>query len=83
MAYLLVAEYALAALRMAGATASISFCMLLISLPCLEQPLSTINDILKRLEHGDVPARVVRDFQRAETKSHSQSPSFELAEART
>ena len=27
------------------------------------QPLSAINDIFKRLEHGDVPARVVLDFQ--------------------
>jgi propanol-preferring alcohol dehydrogenase len=27
------------------------------------QPLSEINTIFKRLEHGDVPARVVIDFQ--------------------
>jgi len=26
------------------------------------QPLSAINDVLRRLEHGDVPARVVLDF---------------------
>jgi propanol-preferring alcohol dehydrogenase len=27
------------------------------------QPLSAINDVFKRLEHGDVPARVVLQFQ--------------------
>jgi propanol-preferring alcohol dehydrogenase len=47
------------------------------------QPLSAINDIFKRLEHGDVPARVVLDFQTNGAKGHSQSSSLELAEART
>jgi alcohol dehydrogenase, propanol-preferring len=47
------------------------------------QPLSAINDIFKRLEHGDVPARVVLDFQRAGAKGRSQSSSYELAETRT
>jgi propanol-preferring alcohol dehydrogenase len=28
------------------------------------QPLSSINQIFTRLEHGDVPSRVVLDFQR-------------------
>ncbi|MEO7029226.1 MAG: hypothetical protein ABI147_07455 [Acidobacteriaceae bacterium] len=27
------------------------------------QPLSAINEIFTRLAHGDVPARVVLDFQ--------------------
>jgi propanol-preferring alcohol dehydrogenase len=27
------------------------------------QPLSAINAVFKRLEHGDVPARVVLQFQ--------------------
>jgi propanol-preferring alcohol dehydrogenase len=31
------------------------------------QPLSSINKIFERLEHGDVPSRVVLDF--TETKS--------------
>ncbi|HEY0288076.1 MAG TPA: alcohol dehydrogenase AdhP [Pseudomonas sp.] len=30
------------------------------------QPLSAINDIFKRLEHGDVPSRVVIDFSKRE-----------------
>jgi len=29
------------------------------------QPLSAINDIFKRLQHGDVPARVVLDFRKS------------------
>jgi D-arabinose 1-dehydrogenase-like Zn-dependent alcohol dehydrogenase len=29
------------------------------------QPLADINDIFKRLQHGDVPSRVVLDFSRA------------------
>ena len=29
------------------------------------QPLSAINEIFKRLEHGDVPARVVIDYSTA------------------
>jgi len=29
------------------------------------QPLSAINAVLGRLEHGDVPSRVVLDFSRA------------------
>jgi hypothetical protein len=31
------------------------------------QPLSSINHILERLEHGDVPSRVVLDFAPAKT----------------
>ncbi len=30
------------------------------------QPLTAINDIFKRLEHGDVAARVVLDYSAAE-----------------
>ena len=33
------------------------------------QPLSGINDILERLEHGDVPSRVVLDFTPATKES--------------
>jgi propanol-preferring alcohol dehydrogenase len=33
------------------------------------QPLSGINDILERLEHGDVPSRVVLDFTHATKES--------------
>src|SRR5271170_4631231 len=32
------------------------------------QPLSAINEIFERLEHGDVPSRVVLDFAPAQTK---------------
>jgi hypothetical protein len=32
------------------------------------QPLSSINQIFGRLEHGDVPLRVVLDFAPAQTK---------------
>jgi propanol-preferring alcohol dehydrogenase len=32
------------------------------------QPLSSINQIFDRLEHGDVPSRVVLDFAPAQTK---------------
>jgi propanol-preferring alcohol dehydrogenase len=36
------------------------------------QPLSAINDIFKRLEHGDVAARVVLDFSAAkQSTTHS------------
>jgi propanol-preferring alcohol dehydrogenase len=44
------------------------------------QPLSAINEIVTRLEHGDVPARVVLDFQTVGAASHSQSSSFEMVE---
>jgi len=33
------------------------------------QPLSSINQIFKRLEHGDVPSRVVLEFAPAKTKN--------------
>jgi hypothetical protein len=33
------------------------------------QPLSSINQIFDRLEHGDVPSRVVLDFAPAKTKN--------------
>jgi hypothetical protein len=33
------------------------------------QPLSSINQIFNRLEHGDVPSRVVLDFAPARTKN--------------
>ncbi len=36
------------------------------------QPLSSINGIFDRLEHGDVPSRVVLDFARRESKSGSR-----------
>jgi propanol-preferring alcohol dehydrogenase len=32
------------------------------------QPLSSINQIFDRLEHGDLPSRVVLDFAPAQTK---------------
>ncbi len=34
------------------------------------QPLSAINDVFNRLEHGDVPSRVVLDFIGAEAHDH-------------
>src|SRR5450432_3661985 len=40
------------------------------------QPLSSINQIFDRLEHGDVPSRVVLDFAPAKTKiPHSKHDS--------
>ena len=36
------------------------------------QPLSDINDIFKRLEHGEVPARVVIDYVGASTKENKE-----------
>jgi propanol-preferring alcohol dehydrogenase len=40
------------------------------------QPLSSINQIFDRLEHGDVPSRVVLDFAPAKTKiPHSERNS--------
>jgi len=40
------------------------------------QPLSSINHIFDRLEHGDVPSRVVLDFAPAKTKiAHSEHDS--------
>ena len=45
------------------------------------QPLSAINEIVKRLEHGDVAARVVLDFQGVKAESHSQTGSEQLVEA--
>jgi propanol-preferring alcohol dehydrogenase len=43
------------------------------------QPLSSINQIFARLEHGDVPSRVVLDFAPAKTKSHGSDVSQEFA----
>ena len=34
------------------------------------QPLSAINDVFERLEHGDVAARVVLDFIGAKADDH-------------
>jgi len=36
------------------------------------QPLADINDIFKRLHHGDVPSRVVLDFSSAAKRSSSK-----------
>ncbi len=44
------------------------------------QPLSDINDVFKRLEHGDVPSRVVLEFSPAQAKSASRR-ALETAEA--
>lgn len=43
------------------------------------QPLSSVNEILKRLEHGDVPSRVVLDFASPQTRSSSLVEENELA----
>jgi alcohol dehydrogenase, propanol-preferring len=45
------------------------------------QPLSAINEIFQRLEHGDVASRVVLDFQRAEPSSRSMAESVHLMNA--
>jgi propanol-preferring alcohol dehydrogenase len=41
------------------------------------QPLSSINKVLERLEHGDVPSRVVLDF----TDTKSEKTAGATAEA--
>src|SRR6202030_4757587 len=38
------------------------------------QPLSSINGIFDRLEHGDVPSRVVLDFAGSEAKTGHSGP---------
>jgi len=45
------------------------------------QPLSAINDIFKRLEHGDVAARVVLDFSTAELSATRSTGAKELVHA--
>jgi propanol-preferring alcohol dehydrogenase len=45
------------------------------------QPLSAINDIFKRLEHGDVAARVVLDFGTAEPSATRSTGAKELVHA--
>jgi hypothetical protein len=45
------------------------------------QPLSAINQIFERLEHGDVPSRVVLDFAPAKTKSQESAADRQLATA--
>src|SRR5271170_4313602 len=43
------------------------------------QPLSSINQIFDRLEHGDVASRVVLDFARGESKSERSEVDQHLA----
>ncbi len=45
------------------------------------QPLSSINRIFDRLEHGEVPSRVVLDFAPAETKNHRSEADQHFATA--
>ena len=45
------------------------------------QPLSAINDIFKRLEHGDVAARIVLDFNTAELFATRSTGAKELVHA--
>ena len=40
------------------------------------QPLSSINTIFERLEHGDVPSRVVLDFEPALLSAPAAKPAF-------
>ena len=47
------------------------------------QPLSSINQIFDRLEHGDVPSRVVLDFAPAKTKNQRSEVDQNLAIAGT
>ncbi len=46
------------------------------------QPLSSINQIFDRLEHGDVASRVVLDFEPAKTKKQPSAVEQHLATAR-
>jgi propanol-preferring alcohol dehydrogenase len=41
------------------------------------QPLSSINDVFERLEHGDVPSRVVLDFSGTAVSSERSVPASE------
>ncbi len=43
------------------------------------QPLSAINTIFERLEHGDVPSRVVLDFAAAVPKAPALTPALATA----
>jgi len=43
------------------------------------QPLSAINDVLQRLEHGDVPSRVILEFARAQRDTNGD-PAAKQAE---
>jgi len=45
------------------------------------QPLSAINDIFKRLEHGDVPARVVLDYSAAKQSTTRSTEAKGLVHA--
>ena len=45
------------------------------------QPLSSINQIFDRLEHGDVPSRVVLDFAPAQTKNQPSEVDQHFATA--
>ena len=45
------------------------------------QPLSAINDIFKRLEHGDVPARVVIDYSKTGQSTTRSTPAQEFVHA--
>src|SRR5450631_1622682 len=45
------------------------------------QPLSSINQIFDRLEHGDVPSRVVLDFAPAKTKNQRSEADQHFATA--
>jgi propanol-preferring alcohol dehydrogenase len=45
------------------------------------QPLSSINQIFERLEHGDVPSRVVLDFAPAKTKNQRSEVDQHFATA--
>ena len=43
------------------------------------QPLSSLNQIFDRLEHGDVPSRVVLDFAPAKTKNQRSEVDQQFA----
>jgi propanol-preferring alcohol dehydrogenase len=45
------------------------------------QPLASINQIFDRLEHGDVPSRVVLDFASIKTKNQRSLVDQHLATA--
>ena len=45
------------------------------------QPLSAINEIFKRLEHGDIPARVVLDYSTAVQSEHRPARAREVVHA--
>jgi len=45
------------------------------------EPLSAINDIFKRLQHGDVAARVVLDYCKAEQATTRSTGARELVHA--